>query len=97
LLISGWGIYKGQENEVHTFGAKNQAQYVIDKYPKVDGIKTYFITGNHCLSFWNRSGIDIGEIVDTSREDMIYCGQYQADIDVSGIKIRLIHPDGGGA
>lgn len=96
-LVAGWGIYKGQENEVHTFGAKNQAQYVIDNYPYVKGIKTYFITGNHDLSWWVRSGIDIGELIANKRTDMIYLGQYQADLTIDGVKVRLIHPDGGGA
>lgn len=96
-LVAGWGIYKGQENEVHTFGAKNQAQYVIDNYPKVNGITTYFITGNHDLSWWVRSGIDVGEIISEKRPDMIYLGQYQGDLTLNKIRIRLIHPDGGGS
>lgn len=96
-LVSGWGIYKGQENEVHTFGAEKQAQYVIDHYPKVEGITTYFITGNHCLSWWQKSGIDIGRLVAAGRPDMVYLGQYQGDLVVEGIKIRLLHPDKGGA
>ena len=45
-LVAGWGVYKGQENEVHTFGADGQVAYVIKNYPKVKGITTYFITGN---------------------------------------------------
>ena len=96
-IVSGWGIYKGQENEVHTYGAEAQAGYVGKFYPHVDGITTYFITGNHCLSWWNRSGIDIGELIAQKREDLVYLGQYQADIELGGVKIRLMHPDGGGA
>jgi len=96
-LVAGWGIYRGQENEVHTFGAKNQAQYVINNYPKVKGITTYFITGNHDLSWWNKSGVDIGDIIVKERKDMIYLGQYQGDVIIDGIKVRLSHPDGGGA
>ena len=45
-LIDGWGMFRGQENEVHTFGARNQAEYVVKYYPKVKGIETFFITGN---------------------------------------------------
>ena len=96
-LVAGWGIYFGQENEVHTFGAAGQADYVIRHYPKIEGITTYFITGNHCLSFFKRSGVDIGELVVAKRPDMIYLGQCQGDVEVNGIKFRLLHPDGGGA
>lgn len=96
-LVAGWGIYRGQENEVHTFGARNQAEYAVKNYPRVEDVTTYFITGNHCLSWYNRSGVDIGELVDASRNDIVYLGQYEGEIELSGVKIRLIHPDGGGA
>lgn len=45
-LINGWGIFKGQENSTHVFGAQAQSDYVIKNYPRVDGITTRFITGN---------------------------------------------------
>jgi DNA polymerase II small subunit/DNA polymerase delta subunit B len=96
-VVCGWGIYKGQENEVHTFGARNQANYVIEHYPKVKGVTTHFITGNHDQSWWNRSGVDIGELVSAKREDMVYLGQYEGNINFGGVKVRLLHPDGGGA
>jgi len=96
-LVAGWGMYHGQENEVHTFGATNQAEYVIKNYPKVQGITTYFCNGNHDLSWWKRSGVDIGDLVSAGRSDMVYLGQYSGDIVLSGVNIRVMHPDGGGA
>lgn len=96
-LVAGWGMYRGQENEVHTFGAEKQAQYVIDNYPKVENVKTYFCSGNHDLSWWQKSGIDIGNLVAAKRPDMIYLGQYQGNLTINGIDIRLLHPDKGGA
>ena len=96
-IVAGWGIYHGQENEVHTYGAMAQSKYVIDNYPKVKGLKTYFITGNHCESWWRKSGVDVGELISTGREDMDYLGMYDADLFLSGIRIRLHHGDGGGS
>lgn len=96
-IVAGWGIYKGQENEVHTYGADAQIAYVVKNYPKVKGIKTAFITGNHDLSWWNRSGVDIGAKVAEQREDMVYLGQYEGFLNIGGVKIQLSHPDGGGA
>lgn len=96
-LVAGQSIYKGQENEIHTFGAMNQAQYAIKNYPKIDGIKTYFITGNHDLAFWKQNGIDIGEIIAKERPDMEYVGQYSGDVMLNGVRVRMLHPDGGGA
>jgi len=45
-LLCGWGIYRGQENEVKVFGADNQITYTVKNYPKIKGITTYFIDGN---------------------------------------------------
>ena len=96
-MVAGWKVYRGQENEVHTFGAIGQSNYVIENYPKVKGIKTYFITGNHCESFWKLAGIDIGDVIADKREDMIYLGMYDADVFLKGVHIKLHHGDGGGA
>lgn len=96
-LVAGQGIYRGQENEIHTFGADKQANYAIKHYPKEDGIITYFITGNHDLATYKQSGVDVGSIIANKRPDMQYIGQYQADLVIDSLKIRLLHPDGGGA
>lgn len=96
-IIAGWGMYFGQETEVHTFGASAQAQYVIDNYPNIKGIKTYFITGNHCLSWYKKSGIDVGNLIANDRDDMVYIGQFQGDMMLNKIRIKVLHPDGAGA
>ena len=42
-ILEGSGrIYRGQLNEIHTYGAKRQSDYVIQNYPKEKGIKTFF-------------------------------------------------------
>ena len=97
-LVDGSGrIYRGQLNEIHTYGAMRQADYTIKNYPQEEGIKTYFITGNHCDSFFKENGIDIGYLVAEKRKDMIYLGQYQADITLGKVKIRILHADGSNA
>jgi predicted phosphodiesterase len=96
-IVAGQGIYRGQENEIHTFGAKRQAEYVIKKYPQFGNIKTYFITGNHCLSYWKTNGIDIGDLIAEKRSDLIYLGQYAGTMNLGGVIINLLHPDGGTA
>jgi predicted phosphodiesterase len=96
-ILDGWGVYRGQQAEVHTFGARGQAQYVIDHYPKVKDITTRFITGNHDASWWKLAGIDIGELIAAGRPDMDYLGMDQADVKLGSVTIRLHHGDGGGA
>lgn len=96
-LLAGVQVYRGQEQEIHTFGAKKQVDYVVKNYPMLYGIKTYFITGNHDLVYWHKMGMDIGEMVSAQRDDMVYLGQYSGDLIMNGVNIRLVHPDKGGA
>ena len=94
-LIDGGMSHAGWENEIHTFGTDNQVAYTIKNYPKVEGITTYFITGSHDYSFWKRSGVDVGKLISRERPDLVYLGMIRGDVEINGIKIRLIHPSGG--
>ncbi|MHA1304234.1 MAG: metallophosphoesterase family protein [Candidatus Heimdallarchaeaceae archaeon] len=96
-LITGQKLFRGMEYEIHTIGVDNQVRYCIDNYPKVKGITTYFITGNHDLSYYKDLGIDVGNLISEKRPDMVYLGQWQTDIVLNGVRIRLLHPDKGGA
>ena len=84
---------------MHTIGVSNQANYTIKHYPKFSGITTYFITGNHDLSFYKRAQIDIGEMISQKRPDLIYLGQEQADVRIGSkgktVVMRLMHPGKG--
>ena len=73
------GIYTGSKSiyntTLHKYGYEDQAKLVSQFFPRVDGITTYFITGEHDLSFLkSKSKIDIGTIIDNMRDDMIYLG-----------------------
>ena len=95
-IMAGQGVYRGQEYEIHTFGADNQVDYVVKNYPKVDGITTHFILGNHDYIYYKQIGLDVGKMIAQDREDMNYLGVFQADVMVNNIPlIRLLHPDGG--
>ena len=94
-LIDGGGIYKGHEFEVAYNGVRAQTERCIDTYPRIEGITTHFITGNHDLSFWKSVGVDIGEIISSRRTDMEYLGKEEALVDIQGIKLQLSHPGKG--
>ena len=95
-LVSGQGVYAGQEYEIKTFGADNQVDYFCENYPKINGITTYFITGNHDYAFTKLLGVNIGTHIAKKRHDMKYIGTFQGDVKHNGMTlIRLVHPDGG--
>ena len=73
------GMYSGAKSiynsTLHQYGYEDQADYVASCFPQVDGITTYFITGEHDLSFLKtKEKIDIGTLIASKREDMIYLG-----------------------
>lgn len=82
-----------------------QVQYFIDNYPKRNGIKTYFITGDDHEGWWMKEGFNFGAYLEmmahrADRRDLIYCGHVEADIEVrispkASTIIKLQHPGGG--
>lgn len=75
-IIDGVGVYRGQEFETKIHGITNQCNHVIKNYPKKKGIKTHFVTGNHDLRQFEKSGIEVGEMISKNRRDMDYFGRY---------------------
>lgn len=94
-LLDGQNVYRGHHFEVKIFGCDNQIEHAVKNYPKEEDITTHFILGNHDCSFFKESGIDIGWILAERRKDLNYLGQYQADVYLNGVLIRLLHPDSG--
>lgn len=94
-IVDGDCVYPGQMFEVFKFGADAQKDYTVKNYPKRDNVKTHFICGNHCLKWYVKNGYDIGESISREREDLIYLGQYAADVQLTpNCKLRLEHPLG---
>lgn len=95
-LTDGWGVYKGQEFEVHKFGQGEQIEYAREAYPRRKNITTHFITGNHDLRQYERGGIDPGYAISAKRPDMKYMGQMYAQVKLpQGAIMELLHPAGG--
>jgi len=83
-----------------------QAQYVIDNYPRRNGITTYFITGDDHEGWWIKDGLNWGAYLEMmakkqGRDDLVYIGHVEADVDltVPGGKavMKIQHPGGGSA
>jgi len=100
-VTEGEKMYAGQEYERYEHGADNIVKRVVNEYPKIGGMTTYFITGNHDLSYWKTMGYDIGKSIALQRKDMVYLGRELATVSLSinnrKIYIQLFHPKGGTA
>ena len=90
-------LYRGQQFEMFLHGFREQREYVIENYPKVDGIKTYVIMGNHDESWIKSADINIVEQIAREREDIEYIGRLGAYAFIEKARAYLIHPIGGSA
>lgn len=77
-------------------GFQKQLEYISTKYPKRDGMKTYFIEGNHDLWVGKDALASFGKTLSMIRPDMVYLGSEFARIQVSPeVDITLYHPNDG--
>ena len=78
-------------------GFDEQAGYVVDMYPKIDGMTTYYILGSHDESHYKNGQATVNSWVSRCRPDMIYLGQDIGETMIDGVKVLLDHPGGGSA
>lgn len=88
-------MHREMSYELFVHGADAQVQYAVENYPKVNGIKTLLISGNHDDSHYNEAGVDVCQRFGELREDVTYLGQRGAYVEMGGISIYLWHPKGG--
>lgn len=86
-----------------------QCKYVIDNYPRRDGLTTYYITGDDHEGWWQKEGFNFGGYLqylagmdEHLRTDLKYIGHVEADVAIhTGAPrdtiIKIQHPGGGSA
>ena len=99
------GEARFNKHDIHVHGMDNQINYMIKKYPQVEGIKTYYIGGDdHEGWYTQREGVDIGKYLEykaqaAGRNDLVYLGHMEHDVVIPAekgeTKIRVLHPGGG--
>lgn len=97
-IDEGEQMRTGHQYECYTQGADDHIDEIVTNYPRIDGITTHFITGNHDSSIYKRCGVDIGEIISMKRKDMKYLGRDCARIEITpNCILELRHPWDGTA
>lgn len=103
-VIEGWKVYKGQEFELQPTARSwpEQRDMFAETAPKIPGITTIFISGNHDASFKNLIGMIVGDELQQKRPDWKFIGQDVGDVILTAenkkpLRIRLMHPGGGTA
>lgn len=84
--------------ELYKIGFDDQLDYIVDKYPKVDGIKTKIISGNHDHTHIRNSGANIVKAVCKEHKDFEYLGAGYAKVWITPqCDVDLMHPIDGSA
>ena len=84
-----------QPRQQFLHGYDEQTNYVVDMYPEIEGIKTYYILGSHDETHYKNGQATVNERLSRERKDMIYLGQDSGEITINNVKIALNHPGGG--
>lgn len=66
-----------------------QAMYIIDNYPYIEGINTYFLCGSKDQTHLKKNKADIGKIITSNREDMIYLGNDRCLLNIKNSVIDM--------
>ncbi len=78
-------------------GFDEQAGYVADMYPEIDGMTTYYILGSHDETHYKNGQATVNSWLSRCRKDMVYLGQDTGEKIIDNVKIVLDHPGGGSA
>lgn len=96
------GAYHHSVFELTHSGLEDQTYDLIETLPQLDGLTYHAITGNHDETFWKKSGVNVGRVIqahfqDAGRDDFFVYGDRDAYLKVAGIIVHLWHPSGSGA
>ena len=99
-VIDGHKMYRGMEFEQYAHGYDAQAKAFQEKFPKIEGIRTIFVTGNHDASYQKEVGANIGNRLQELRPDCQCIGaDYGRVVMFTKQKrpftLHLFHPSGG--
>ena len=72
------------------FDTQSQIDYIINNYPKVYDMKTYFITGKLDEKHFKQNKISIGKRISDARSDMIYLGENSSDIIIDKVVMQIL-------
>lgn len=68
-----------------------QIEYFIKNYPQDKNILTFSVAGDHDISAFNTTSLDIVEMCNNFRHDIIIGGYNNAEINLKNDKIHLYH------
>lgn len=69
---------------------QEQIDYIVNNYPYIEGMKTYFITGAIDDKHLKKRKINIGKRISDARNDLIYLGENSCDINIDKTVMQIM-------
>jgi len=98
-VVDGWRVYRGHEFELQPGGRSwpEQRDMFAAEVPRIDGLVTIFITGNHEASYKKQIGMVVGDELQRIRPDWKFIGADVGEVVLKAdngqrFKVLLVHP-----
>ena len=72
------------------FDTQEQINYIVNNYPKYEGITTYFISGKLDNKHITKKNINLGKRVADLRDDIVYLGEDICDVTIDKVKMQVM-------
>ena len=69
---------------------QRQIDYILENYPKVEGIKTYLVNGRTDSKHLNKNLTSIGKKLAEGRDDFIYLGNVSANVQIDKTFMQIL-------
>ncbi len=69
----------------------SQIDYIVNNYPRLDGMKTYFITGKTDNKHLKNEKVNIGKRISEKRDDMIYLGENSCEVMIDNVVMQVLN------
>lgn len=96
------GYYRHANFERSCESLDDQQQEFLDALPRLEGMRVFFIDGNHDFTFTEKTGVESGRNLlrlarEQGRSDLFFFGSRGALIQYGDTRIELWHPKKGAA
>lgn len=85
------GVMPHNKKELRIGTTLEQVDCIIENYPKIDGIKTLMLYGNHDYYSLYKKDIDVAKVISSKRRDIYNLGYGEAYIRILDNYIKLSH------
>ena len=73
------------------FDTQSQIAYIVENYPYIYDMKTYFITGKLDEKHQKQNKINIGKRISDLRSDMVYLGENSCNVFIDKVVMQLLN------